>query len=139
MARKTPWASPGPFDHLELLARVKALLRRLDLPKSTSRAPSFRSGDPTVDFAAQDVHLGGQLVPLAAMEYKLLHHLGHNAGGVLRYETLLTKMWDRDDIDEVDYLRVYVGRLRRKLEPDPERPRHIFIERDLGYASGPDA
>jgi two-component system KDP operon response regulator KdpE len=122
-----------PFDHLELLARVKALLRRLDMPQPTSRAPSFLSGDLTVDFAAQEVRVRGETVPLTATEYKLLYHLVRNAGRVLRHETLLAKVWGREYVDEVDYLRVYIRRLRRKLEPDPERPRHILTERGLGY------
>ena len=122
-----------PFDHLELLARVKALLRRLDMPQPTSRAPSFRSGDLTVDFAAQEVRLHGEAVPLTATEYKLLYHLVRNAGHVLRHETLLAKVWGREYVDEVDYLRVYIRRLRLKLEEDPERPRHIVTERGLGY------
>jgi two-component system KDP operon response regulator KdpE len=122
-----------PFDHLELLARVKALLRRLDMPQPTSRAPSFHSGDLTVDFAAQEVRLRGEVVSLTATEYKLLYHLVRNAGHVLRHETLLAKVWGREYVDEVDYLRVYIRRLRRKLEEDPEQPRHILTERGLGY------
>ncbi len=128
-----------PFDHLELLARVKALLRRLDMPQPTSRAPSFRSGDLEVDFAAQEVRLRGEPVPLTATEYKLLYHLVRNAGHVLRHETLLAKVWGREYVDEIDYLRVYVRRLRRKLEEDPERPRHILTERGLGYRFRADA
>jgi two-component system KDP operon response regulator KdpE len=122
-----------PFDHLELLARVKALLRRLDMPQPTSRAPSFRAGDLEIDFAAHEVRLRGEPVPLTTTEYKLLYHLVRNAGHVLRHETLLAKVWGREYVDEVDYLRVYIRRLRRKLEPDPERPQHILTERGLGY------
>jgi two-component system KDP operon response regulator KdpE len=122
-----------PFDHLELLARVKAVLRRLDMPQPVSRAPSFRSGDLTVDFAAGQVRVRDELVPLTATEYKLLYHLVRNAGRVLRHETLLAKVWGREYVDEVDYLRVYIRRLRLKLERDPERPRNILTERGLGY------
>lgn len=122
-----------PFDHLELLARVKTLLRRLDMPRPISRAPSFRSGDLTVDFAAREVRLKGEVVALTAVEYKLLYHLVRNAGRVLRHETLLAKVWGREYVDELDYLRVYIRRLRLKLEPDPEHPRHIITERGLGY------
>ena len=122
-----------PFDHLELLARVKALLRRLDMPQPVSRAPSFRSGDLTVDFAAQEVRIGEEPVPLTATEFKLLYHLVRNAGHVLRHETLLAKVWGREYVDEIDYLRVYIRRLRRKLEADPEHPRHIITERGVGY------
>ncbi|MCC7023111.1 MAG: response regulator transcription factor [Thermomicrobiales bacterium] len=122
-----------PFDHLELLARVKALLRRFDMPQPVSRAPSFRSGDLTMDFTAHEVRRGGERVPLTATEYKLLYHLVRNAGRVLPHETLLAKVWGREYIDEVDYLRVYIRRLRRKLEVDPEHPRRILTERGLGY------
>ena len=128
-----------PFDHLELLARVKAVLRRLDMPQPTSRAPSFRSGDLTVDFAAREVRVRDAPVPLTATEYKLLYHLVRNAGHVLRHETLLAKVWGREYVDETDYLRVYVRRLRRKLEEDPERPRRILTERGLGYRFRSDA
>jgi two-component system KDP operon response regulator KdpE len=122
-----------PFDHLELLARVKALLRRLDMPQPVSRAPSFRAGDLTVDFAAREVRREGELVPLTATEYKVLYHLVRNAGRVLPHETLLAKVWGREYVDEIDYLRVYIRRLRQKLERDPEHPRHILTERGLGY------
>jgi two-component system KDP operon response regulator KdpE len=67
------------------------------------------------------------------IEYKLLYHLVRNAGRVLPHETLLAKVWGREYTDEVDYLRVYVRRLRRKIEDDPERPRHILTERGVGY------
>jgi two-component system KDP operon response regulator KdpE len=128
-----------PFDHLELLARVKAVLRRLDMPQPTSRAPSFRAGGLEVDFAAREVRLRGEPVPLTATEYKLLYHLVRNAGHVLRHETLLAKVWGREYVDEVDYLRVYIRRLRRKLEADPDHPRHILTERGLGYRFRTDA
>jgi two-component system, OmpR family, KDP operon response regulator KdpE len=122
-----------PFDHLELLARVKAVLRRLSMPQPVSRAPSFTSGDLSVEFGSQQVRLRGRLVPLTPIEYKLLYHLVRNVGHVLRHETLLAKIWGREYTEEVDYLRVYIRRLRRKLEDDPERPRYILTERGLGY------
>lgn len=122
-----------PFDHLELLARVKALLRRLDAPQPVSRAPSFVCESIAVDFASQQVRVKGELVSLTAIEYKLLYHLVRNVGHVLRHETLLAKVWGREYVDEIDYLRVYIRRLRRKLEEDPDRPRYILTERGLGY------
>lgn len=122
-----------PFDHLELLARVKALLRRFDMPQPVSRAPSFSSGPLTMDFAAHEVRINDERVPLTATEYKLLYHLVRNAGRVLPHETLLAKVWGREYVDEIDYLRVYIRRLRLKLEQDPEDPRHILTERGVGY------
>lgn len=122
-----------PFDHLELLARIKAVLRRAQMPGPNSRLPSFRSGDLEVDFAAQEARLHGERVDLTPTEYKLLFHLVRNAGNVLRHGTLLAKVWGHEYEDEVDYVRVYIRRLRDKLGDDPERPRYIRTERGLGY------
>jgi two-component system, OmpR family, KDP operon response regulator KdpE len=122
-----------PFNHLELLARIKAVLRRLDMPPPKSRAPSFKSGDMEMDFDAQEVRVKGERVELTPTEYKLLYHLVRNAGHTLTHGTLLAKVWGREYRDEVDYLRVYVRRLRDKLGDDPEKPRYIRTERGLGY------
>jgi two-component system, OmpR family, KDP operon response regulator KdpE len=122
-----------PFNHLELLARVRAVLRRLDLPAPRQRVPSFRSGDLEVDFEAQEVRLEGRRLDLTPTEYKLLYHLVRNAGRVMPRGTLLAKVWGREYVDEVDYLRVYVRRLREKLGDDSEHPRYIGTERGLGY------
>jgi two-component system KDP operon response regulator KdpE len=122
-----------PFNHLELSARVRAVLRRHDMPAPASRAPSFRSGDLEVDFARQEARLRGTRLDLTPTEYKLLYHLVRNAGHVLGHGTLLAKVWGREYMDEVDYLRVYVRRLRDKLGDDPDEPRYIRTERGLGY------
>jgi two-component system, OmpR family, KDP operon response regulator KdpE len=122
-----------PFNHLELMARVRAVLRRHDMPAPASRAPSFRSGDLEVDFARQEARLRGERVDLTPTEYKLLYHLVRNAGHVLQHATLLAKVWGREYVDEVDYVRVYIRRLRDKLGDDPEHPRYIQTERRLGY------
>jgi two-component system KDP operon response regulator KdpE len=122
-----------PFNHLELLARVKAVLRRLDMPAPTSRAPSFRAGDLEVDFGRQEARLRGERLDLTPTEYKLLYHLVRNAGHILQHGTLLAKVWGREYVDEVDYVRVYIRRLRDKLGDDPEVPRYIRTERGLGY------
>ena len=122
-----------PFNHLELMARVRAVLRRLDMPAPASRAPSFRSGDLEVDFARQEVRLRGERIVLTPTEYKLLYHLVRNVGHVLQHGTLLAKVWGREYVDEVDYIRVYIRRLREKLGDDPEHPRYIQTERRLGY------
>jgi two-component system KDP operon response regulator KdpE len=122
-----------PFNHLELMARVKAVLRRLDMPAPASRTPSFRSGDLEVDFARQEARLRGQRLDLTPTEYKLLYHLIRNAGHILQHGTLLAKVWGREYVDEVDYIRVYIRRLREKLGDNPENPRYIRTERGLGY------
>lgn len=122
-----------PFNHLELLARVNAVLRRLDLPSPRSRTPSFRSGDLEVDFSAQEARLGGQPLDLTPTEYKLLYHLVRNAGRVLQHATLLARVWGREYVNEIDYLRVYIRRLRDKLLDDPEKPKYIQTQRGVGY------
>ncbi|HEU0245394.1 MAG TPA: response regulator transcription factor [Candidatus Limnocylindrales bacterium] len=122
-----------PFNHLELMARVRAVLRRHDMPAPASRAPSFRSGDLEVDFARQEARLHGERLDLTPTEYKLLYHLVRNAGHVLQHGTLLAKVWGREYMDETDYVRVYVRRLRDKLGDDPDHPRYIQTERRLGY------
>ncbi len=122
-----------PFNHLELMARVKAVMRRHEMPAPTSRAPSFRSGDLEVDFAAHEARLKGVHLDLTPTEYKLLYHLVRNAGHVLQHATLLAKVWGREYVDEVDYIRVYIRRLRDKLGDDPDAPRYIQTERGLGY------
>jgi two-component system KDP operon response regulator KdpE len=122
-----------PFNHLELMARVKAVLRRLEMPAPTSRAPSFRSNDLEVDFAKQEARLRGERLDLTPTEYKLLYHLVRNAGHILAHSTLLAKVWGREYVDEVDYIRVYIRRLRDKLGDPAESPRYIQTERGLGY------
>ena len=122
-----------PFNHLELMARVRAVLRRLTMPVPTSRAPSFKWHDLEVDFARHEARLSGRRMDLTPTEYKLLYHLVRNQGHVLQHETLLAKVWGREYVDEVDYLRVYIRRLRDKLDDDPQSPRYISTERGLGY------
>jgi two-component system KDP operon response regulator KdpE len=122
-----------PFNHLELMARVKAVLRRLEMPAPASSAPSFQAGELEVDFARQEARLRGDRLVLTPTEYKLLYHLVRNAGHVLQHGTLLAKVWGREYVNEVDYIRVYIRRLREKLGDDPDNPRYIRTERGLGY------
>jgi two-component system KDP operon response regulator KdpE len=127
-----------PFNHLELMARVKAVLRRLEMPAPASRAPSFQAGELEVDFARQEARLGGERLDLTPTEYKLLYHLVRNAGHILQHGTLLAKVWGREYVNEVDYIRVYIRRLREKLGDDPDNPHYIRTERGLGYRFLPD-
>ena len=122
-----------PFNHLELMARIRAVLRRHDMAPPATRAPSFISGDLEVDFAAHQVRVAGRLVDLTPTEYNLLYHLVRNAGHVLQHGTLLAKVWGREYVDETEYVRVYIRRLRDKLGDDPDRPRYIETVRRLGY------
>jgi len=122
-----------PFDHLELLARIRTVLRRLDMPAPRSRIPSMRSADLEVDFQLQEARLKGQQLDLTPTEYKLLYHLVRNAGRILTHETLLSRVWGREYSNELDYLRVYIRRLRDKLKDDPAHPVYIRTERGTGY------
>jgi two-component system KDP operon response regulator KdpE len=122
-----------PFSPLELLARIKAVLRRSELPPPVRAAASFRADDLTVNFDSQEVQRRGQAIPLSATEYRLLYQLVRNAGHVMPRETLLARVWGDDYRDQTDYLKVYISRLRAKIEDDPERPRFIQTERGLGY------
>lgn len=121
-----------PFGHLELLARIRAVLRRAQSWPLAYEEP-FACDDLRVDFAAREVTMAGKPVPLTNTEYNLLYHLVRNAGHILTHDMLLSRVWGREYVDEIDYLRVYIGRLRSKLEPDPARPRFILTERGVGY------
>jgi len=121
-----------PFSHLELLARVRAVLRRTQTLPLVHEEP-FVSGDLSMDFARREVTRRGEPVPLTATEYRLLYHLVRNAGQVLTHETLLARVWGREYTDEINYLKVHISRLRAKLEDDPRNPQHILTEHRVGY------
>jgi two-component system, OmpR family, KDP operon response regulator KdpE len=86
-----------------------------------------------MDFARQEIRLGGRRIDLTPTEYKLLYHLVRNAGYVQSHGALLAKVWGREYVDEVDYLRVYIRRLRDKLGDHLDEARYIRTERGLGY------
>jgi DNA-binding response OmpR family regulator len=121
-----------PFGHLELLARIRAVLRRAQSLPLVYEEP-FNCDDLRVDFVTSEVTISGQPVALTHTEFRLLCYLVRNAGRVLTHEMLLAHVWGREYVDEIDYLRVYIGRLRSKLEPDPSHPRYILTERRHGY------
>jgi two-component system KDP operon response regulator KdpE len=93
----------------------------------------FESGNLRIDYASRTVSVSGDQVRLTPTEYSLLFHLSRNAGRVLPHQTLLAKVWGREYTDEVDYLKVYIRRLRQKLEGDPEMIGRIVSERGVGY------
>ncbi len=121
-----------PFSHLELLARVRTVLRRVQSLPLVHEEP-FVSDDLRVDYAQRKVLLKGQEVSLTQTEYKLLYYLVRNAGQVLSPEMLLTRVWGPEYADEIDYVKVYISRLRSKIEPDPRHPQYILTEHNLGY------
>jgi two-component system KDP operon response regulator KdpE len=122
-----------PFGAEELIARVKAVLRRSQSIGAGKSQSNFTSGDFFMDFLEHRVTVRGKEVNLSATEYKLLHYLVANAGIVLFHEDLLTKVWGPEYREEVDYLRVYVHHLRQKIEGNPTKPRYILSKPGIGY------
>ena len=125
-----------PFGVDELLARVRAVLRRGKSPaQEIGPGPtgSFTAGDLVVDFEHRRVTMKGLEVKLTPTEYELLHQLVSNADKVITHSILLNRVWGPEYSGESEYLRVYIGRLRRKLEPDPTQPKYILTEPGVGY------
>jgi two-component system KDP operon response regulator KdpE len=121
-----------PFSHLELLARVRAVLRRAQSLPLTHEQP-FVSGDIQVDFMRRALTVRGQPVSLTGTEYRLLYHLVRNAGRIMTHEALLARVWGREYTDEISYLKSYISRLRYKLERVPHQPEYILTEYGVGY------
>ncbi|MBF0283659.1 MAG: two-component system response regulator KdpE [Magnetococcales bacterium] len=121
-----------PFGIPEFLARVRALLRRA-AHSSAGEVPVIRFGDVTVSLAERRVTRGGEVVHLTALEYRLLGVLIANAGRVLTHRILLREVWGPNQLDNTHYLRVYMSNLRRKLENDPNAPKHLVTESGVGY------
>ena len=121
-----------PFSHLELLARVRAVLRRAQSLPVAHEEP-FVSGDIQVDFARREVSVRDRRIALTGTEYRLLYHLVRNAGQVMTHEALLARVWGREYTDELSYLKSYISRLRNKLEQDPHHPDYILTEYGVGY------
>ena len=129
-----------PFSTPELLARVRALLRRVRTGDSEGPGAEFRAGDFFIDFQRRRVEMRGEEVRLSATEYKLLAELCHNAGRVILREELLSRVWGSAYRDEVQYVWVYIGYLRNKLEKDPRHPEYILTYPGVGYSfRAPDA
>ena len=123
-----------PFSAKELIARVRAVLRRSKLPgKEAMTTADFVCGDLVINFARYKVRVRGQETSLTPTEFRLLQQLALNANRVMLHEDLLTKVWGPEYRDDIDYLRAYVLHLRRKLEENPSEPRYILTTPGVGY------
>ena len=123
-----------PFHLKDVLARIRVLLRRSAIQGEPQTADViFKTGELAIDYAQHQVHVAGKLVQLSRTEYKLLSTLAQNAGRVLTHELLLERVWGAEYNREVDFIWVYISRLRRKIEVDPRHPRYILTVPDVGY------
>ncbi len=122
-----------PFSARELLARVKAVLRRSASPDQPHRSQVISCGDLTLDLTQRRVTVENREVVLTATEYRLLAELAQNAGKVMLHEELLARVWGPDYRNELEYLRAYIRYLRRKIEQDPARPRYLLSRPGIGY------
>lgn len=122
-----------PFGVDELLARVRAVLRRAQWSDRLPAATAKRYGDLEIDVESHTVTRAAAEVHLTPTEFALLAQLVSNPNKVLTHRMLLQRVWGAEYSDEAEYLRVYMGRLRRKLERDPGSPRHLITESGVGY------
>ncbi|MCC6175461.1 MAG: response regulator transcription factor [Chloroflexi bacterium] len=122
-----------PFSQIVLSARIKAVLRRSELPPPSPRQEVVVDDRLTINFERREVVVDGQKVQLRPTEFRLLYHLVSNPGTVLSHETLLSRVWGPEYRDASHYLRLYINYLRQKIEPDPSNPRYILTERGVGY------
>ncbi len=126
-----------PFSVEELLARVRAALRRVELSSGRNTVPSIEVGDLRVDRAHQRVFVSDQEVELTPIEYQLLAVMLEHAGRILVPDYLLERVWGPGCEEDYHLLRQAIHRLRQKIEPNPQRPRYIHTRRGMGYLFAP--
>ena len=122
-----------PFNHAELLARMKAVLRRTTMPHLKDAEEVVISPELKIDFAIPCLYRKGEAIKLTRIESDLLYHLVRNEGKTLSHRYLLERIWGEDYSDATEYLKVYIQRLRNKLEDGPSQPKMVMTERGLGY------
>lgn len=125
-----------PFGVAELLARTRALLRR-QAGSPQAAEPFLHFGDYTIDCVNRTVSRRGSLLHLTQIEYRLLVSMASSPGRVLTHRQLLARVWGSQAVENPQYLRVYVGHLRQKIEETPAQPRHILTEIGVGYRFEP--
>lgn len=122
-----------PFSPRELVSRVKAVLRRFESSGVSSDDVIQVDDRLKIDFNRREIWVEDKLVKLRPTEYRLLYHLVQNAGWVLTYDQILSRVWGYEYRDEPHYVRLYINYLRQKLEKDPSEPKYILTERGVGY------
>lgn len=126
-----------PFGVGELLARVKAVMRRASWTETPIREGRIVHGEISVDLARHEVTIGGKKVNLSPTEFDLLVFMMEHAGKVLPHEAILKNVWGPEYGEETEYLRVYMGHLRQKIENNPNNPEYLLTERGIGYRFEP--
>lgn len=126
-----------PFGVDELLARVNAVIRRAQWNNVSPPAASLAQADIVVDRERHQVSVRGALIELTPTEFSLLVYFMENPRKVLPHEVILRSIWGPEYGQEAEYLRVYIGRLRQKIETNPAKPRHLLTERGIGYLFEP--
>jgi two-component system, OmpR family, KDP operon response regulator KdpE len=126
-----------PFSVNELLARIRAALRRAAAARTPQSEEVIRIGDFRIDLAAHSVQVTGREVKLTPKEFDLLVYLARHPGKVITHRTLLASVWGAGSTEQPEYLRVFVGHLRKKLEPEEKAPRYILTEPWVGYRFEP--
>jgi len=126
-----------PFGIEELLARVRAALRRAPSTSDDLASSLLETGDFRLDLETRSVTVQGKDIHLTPKELELLTHLIRHAGKVLTHRKLLTAIWGGNYAEQTEYLRVFIGQLRKKIEPDPALPRYILTEPWIGYRFDP--
>jgi two-component system KDP operon response regulator KdpE len=122
-----------PFGVGELLGRVKAVLRRVDWSETPSHQEKIVRGEIEVDLERHKVRVRGKTIDITPTEFNLLVYLMKNAGKVLHHRDILQHVWGSEYGDEAEYLRVYIGKLRQKIETDLLKPRYLHTEHGIGY------
>lgn len=123
-----------PFGPRELSSRIKAVLRRAEMPSTSPDEAVLKVDDRlSVDFNQREVIVEGEHIKLRPTEYRLLYHLIENAGWTVPHDQLLAKVWGYEYRDEAHYVRLYVNYLREKIEENPSNPHYILTERGVGY------
>jgi DNA-binding response OmpR family regulator len=126
-----------PFSATELLARVRAVLRRAQIQMEPGQARFFTHGGLKIDFARAEVSVSDAPLSLSATEYRLLLQFAHNIGKIMTSEELLSSVWGPEYKSEKEILWVSIARLRQKLEEDAHSPKHIVTRSGLGYLMPP--
>jgi two-component system KDP operon response regulator KdpE len=126
-----------PFGIDELMARVRAALRRSGGTTGTEEVSSFDAGDFRIDMDARRVHTQGREVRLTPKEFDLFVYMARHPNRVLTHAALLEAVWGQASQEQPEYLRVFMGQLRKKLEPDPSNPRYLVTEPWVGYRFNP--